>query len=41
MDNNNSSTDNQFTDNQTTISQTETTIAVVKRQLKSIGVKNT
>ncbi|SFJ46578.1 hypothetical protein [Olleya namhaensis] len=31
----------QFTDNQTTVSQTETTIAVVKRQLKSIGVKNT
>ena len=31
----------QFVDNQTTVSQTEATIAVVKHQLKNIGVKNT
>ena len=31
----------QFADNQTTVSQTEATIAVVKHQLKNIGVKNT
>ena len=31
----------QFSDNQTTVSQTEATIAVVKHQLKNIGVKNT
>ncbi|QCE41970.1 hypothetical protein [Psychroserpens sp. NJDZ02] len=31
----------QFSDNQTAVSQTEATIAVIKSQLKSIGVKNT
>ena len=31
----------QFSDNQIAVSQTEATIAVIKSQLKSIGVKNT